>query len=163
MRRIVIARRADLASIPLVGRGDTVYDPGITCRCSPASPVPCARRSFKDWGAAGGNGARAAQARRRRGWQSADGRHPHRGVTDGLPSVEAAAPKRSRRRPPPTSSTSCPASAIPAAGHDPHAGCTDAAPRAHRDCARYDNLRRTIDLERRISTLRLMGELNSTA
>jgi hypothetical protein len=32
------------------GRGETVYDPGIMSRCSPASPVPCATALlFNKW------------------------------------------------------------------------------------------------------------------
>src|SRR5882757_4582864 len=80
-------------------------------------------------------GARAAQARRRRGWQSADGRHPHRGAhrraafgRSGLRRSDRARRPLRRRRP---QHPVPPARSRPA-GHDPHAGCTDAAPRAHR-------------------------------
>ena len=46
----------------------------------PKARCPAQRRALQGLGAAGRNGARAAQARRRRRWQSADGRYPHRGA-----------------------------------------------------------------------------------
>jgi transposase len=93
------------------------------------------RRALQGLGAAGCDGARAAQARQRRRRQSADGRHPHRGAhrraaggRGGLRRGNHA--RRSLRRrcpqypgPPPQSQP---------ASHDPHAGRVDAAPRAHR-------------------------------
>jgi hypothetical protein len=56
----------------------------------PQARRPAQRRSLQGLGAAGINGARAAQARRHRRRQSADGRHTHAVLTDGLPEVEAA-------------------------------------------------------------------------
>jgi hypothetical protein len=76
------------------GRGDTAYNPWhyvpVLARKPGASQAnSCCLRtlgsiaqrcSLQGLGAAGRHGARAAQARQRRRWQSADGRRPHRGA-----------------------------------------------------------------------------------
>jgi hypothetical protein len=60
------------------GRGDTLYDPWHYVPV--LARKPGALRALQGLGAAGVDGACAAQARWRRRWQSANGRHPHRGA-----------------------------------------------------------------------------------
>jgi hypothetical protein len=63
------------------GRGDTIFDPWHYVPVLARKPGALRNGApFKDWGPAGRDGACAAQARRRRRRQSADGRHPHRGA-----------------------------------------------------------------------------------
>ena len=86
-------------------------------------------------------------------------------LTDGLPAVETACAEAiangihsadvvlnilARQRDP-----SPPARSQPA-GDDPHAGCADVRQTPVADCARYDNLRRTME---RTQLFDLMGEL----
>ena len=98
-------------------RGDTVYDPSITCRCSPASPAPCATVHPSRtgccrprWSACGVSSPAPTMAIGR--WSTSSPRCSPTGCQQSrLP-----APRRSRRAstPPTSSSTSLPASAIPA-------------------------------------------------
>jgi hypothetical protein len=143
------------------GRGDTIYDPWhyvpVLARKPGASQAnSCClrtlgsiaqRRPLQGLGAAGRHGARAAQARRRRRRQSADVDILTAGLTDGLPAVETACAEAiahgvhsadvvlnilARQRDP----------GPPATILTPAALTLRHAPVA--DCARYDNLRRTI-------------------
>ena len=61
-------------------RRDDLRPLALRAGARPQARRPAQRRSLQGLGAAGRDGARAAQARRRRRWQSADGRHPHRGA-----------------------------------------------------------------------------------
>src|ERR1700727_1299763 len=130
------------------GRGETIYDPWHYVPVLARKPGALRNGApFKDWVLAGGDGARAAQARRRRRWQSADGRHPHRGALrraaggrGGLCGSDRS--RRSFRR--------CRSQHL-ARQRDPGPPVTILTPAAltlrHApvaDCARYDNLRRTI-------------------
>src|ERR1700674_3406906 len=119
------------------------------------------RRPLQGLGAASIDGARAAQARRRRRWQSADGRHPHGGAhrraaggRGGL--CRGDRPRRSFRRCRPQY-PSPPARSRPARQH-PHARRTDAATCAHR---RLCPLRQPQEnhLMERSQLFDLMGEL----
>src|ERR1700687_4728454 len=117
--------------------------------------------SLQGLGAASRDGARAAQARRRRRWQSADGGHPRRGAhrrTAGGPGSlrRSSRPRRPLRRrhsqhPGP------PARSRPV-GHHPDAGRADAAPCARR---RLCPLRQPQEnhLMERTQLFDLMGEL----
>src|SRR5271154_6866300 len=119
------------------------------------------RCALQRLGAAGRDGARAAQARRRRRWQSSDGRHSHRGALrraaggrGGLCGSDR--PRRSFRRcrskhPRP------PARSRPAS-HHPHARRADTAPCAGR---RLCPLRQPQEnhLMERTQLFDLMGEL----
>ncbi len=98
------------------GRGDTVYDPGTTCRCSPANPALCATVHPSRtgccrprWSACGVSSPAPTMAIGR--WSTSSPRCSPTGCQQSrLP-----APRRSRRASTPTSSsTSLPASAIPA-------------------------------------------------
>ena len=129
------------------GGRETIYDPWHYVPVLARKPGALRNGApFKDWVLAGGDGARAAQARRRRRWQSADGRHPHRGALrraaggrGGLCGSDRS--RRSFRR--------CRSQHL-ARQRDPGPPVTILTPAAltlrHApvaDCARYDNLRRT--------------------
>src|SRR6202166_1402889 len=119
------------------------------------------RRSLQGLGAAGIDGARAAQARRCRRWQSADGRHPHRGAhrraAGGRGRLRRGdRPRRPLRRRRPQHSRSA-ARSRPARQHC-HAGRADAATCTHR---RLCPLRQPQEnhLMERTQLFDLMGEL----
>src|SRR5580704_3441498 len=119
------------------------------------------RRSLQGLGAAGIDGARAAQARRCRRRQSANGRHPHRGarrrVAGGRGRLRRGDhPRRPLRRRRPQHSRSA-ARSRPTRQHC-HAGRADAAPYAHR---RLCPLRQPQEnhLMERTQLFDLMGEL----
>ena len=131
------------------GRGDTVYDPWHYVPVLARKPGALRNGApFKGLGATGRHGARAAQARRRRRWQSRQMVDILTAVlTDGLPAVETACAEAiahgvhsadvvlnilARQRDP----------GPPATILTPAALTLRHAPVA--DCARYDNLRRTI-------------------
>jgi hypothetical protein len=130
------------------GRGETIYDPGITCRCSPASLAPCVTVRPSKTGC-----LPAAMERVRRKLADADDGNRQMVdiltavLSDGLPAVEAACAEAiahgvhsadvvlnilARQRDP----------GPPVTILTPAALTLRHAPVA--DCARYDNLRRTI-------------------
>jgi transposase len=117
------------------GRGDTVYDPWHYVPVLARKPGALRNGApFKDWGATGRDGARAAQARRRRRRQSPDGRHPHRGAhrraAGGRGRLRRGIRQRRplrRRRP----QHSRPPARSQPARHDPYAGRADGSNRDH--------------------------------
>ena len=144
------------------GRGETVYDPWHYVPVLARKPGALRNGApFKDWVLPAVDGARAAQARRCRRRQSADGRHPHRGAhrraAGGRGRLRRGdRPRRPLRRCRPQH-PGPPARSRPA-GHHPHAGRADAAPCAHR---RLCPLRQPQEnqLMERSQLFDLMGEL----
>src|ERR1700675_3394103 len=119
------------------------------------------RRSLQGLGAAGIDGARAAQARRCRRRQSANGRHPHRGAHRRAAGSRGRLrrgdrPRRPLRRRRPQHPR--PAARSGPDRQHPHAGRTHAAPCAHR---RLCPLRQPQEnhLMERTQLFDLMGEL----
>jgi transposase len=144
------------------GRAETIYDPWHYVPVL-ARKTRCLaqRRALQGLGAARRYGARAAQARQCRRRQSADGRHPHRGAHRRAPSGRGCLRRSNRagrplcrRRP---QHPGPPPQPRPA-GHDPHAGRADAAPRTYR---RLCPLRQPQEnhLMERSELFDLMGEL----
>src|SRR5271167_1861047 len=118
-------------------------------------------RTLQGLGAAGVDGARAAQTRRCRRWQSTDRRHPHRGADRRAAGCRSRLrrsdrPRRPLRRRRPQHP--CPPARSRPAGHHPHAGCADIAPCARR---RLCPLRQPQEdqLMERSELFDLMGEL----
>ena len=105
------------------------------------------RRAVQGLGAAGRAGAGPAQARRRRRWRSADGRHPHRGAErraargrGGLRRSAARGRPLGRRDP----QHPGPPARAGRADHHHHPGCAALRHEPVADCARYDSLRRAV-------------------
>src|SRR3984957_11281814 len=117
--------------------------------------------SLQGLGAASRDGARAAQARRRRRWQSADGGHPRRGAHRRTAGGRGSLRRSSRPRRPlrrrHSQHPGPPARSRPA-GHHPDAGRADASSRARR---RLCPLRQPQEnhLMERTQLFDLMGEL----
>src|SRR5271168_2732266 len=127
----------------------------------PQARRPAQRRPLQGLGAAGVHGARAAQARRRRRWQSPDGRHPHRGAhrraAGGRGCLRRSdRPQRPLRRRRPQHP--CTPARSRSTSHHPHTGRADIASCAH---CRLCPLRQPQEdqLMERSQLFDLMGEL----
>src|SRR5277367_4884095 len=149
-------------SIPVHSAGATQsMTPGTTCRCSLASPAPCATA----------HPSRTGCCRRR--WNACDASSPAPTMAIGRWSTSSPqclptgcrqsrppAPKQSptASTPPTLFSTSSPASWTRAHSHYPHARCADTAPCAHRRLCPLRQPQENQQMERS-QLFDLMGEL----